>query len=161
MAKKKDEAKKGPGGAQNRRARYDFHIEEEHEAGIVLAGSEVKSIYEGKAHISEGCFAEIRDGELFLVNMDVEPYDRAATSFLLERRRTRKLLMHRREIETLARKVREKGFALLPLAVYFKGGKVKVSLGLGRGKKDYDKRATIAEKDSKREVARVKAGGRE
>ena len=161
MAKKKDEEKGGPKGAQNRRARYDFHMEEEHEAGIVLAGSEVKSIYEGKAHISEGCFAEIRNGEIFLVNMDVEPYDRAATAFLLDRRRTRKLLMHRKEIEGLDRKVREKGFALIPISVYFKGGKVKVSLGLGRGKKDYDKRATIAEKETKREAARVKAGKRE
>ena len=158
MAKKgQQEAKPGPKGASNRRARYDYHIEEEHEAGIALVGSEVKSIYEGKVNLTDA-YGLVQNGELFLMNCDVEPYDRAASAFLQERRRDRKLLMHRREIDTLARKMREKGFTLLPLEMYFKGGKVKVRIGLGRGKAHYDKRATIAQKDTAREKQRLRSG---
>lgn len=158
MAKKgAKEERGGPKGAQNRRARYDYHIEEEHETGIVLVGSEVKSLYEGKANLTDG-FATVRGGELWLINLDIEPYDRAASAFLAERRRDRKLLMHKKEIATLERKAREKNYTIIPLELYFKGGKVKVKIGLGRGKKDYDKRATIAEKETKRETARIRSG---
>lgn len=161
MAKKgAKEERGGPKGAQNRRARYDYHIEEEHEAGIVLVGSEVKSLYEGMANLTDG-YALVKNGELWLVNLDIEPYDRATAAFLQERRRDRKLLMHRKEIETLERKAREKNYTIIPLELYFKGGKVKLKIGLGRGKKDYDKRANIAEKETKREAARVRAGKRE
>lgn len=154
MSKKgnKKEAK-APASIQNRRARYDYSIEESHEAGIALVGSEVKSVYLGQAHLTDA-YCRVVNGELWLFNMDIEPYDKANV-FAHERRRDRKLLMHRKEINTLERKSLEKGFTLIPLAVYFKNGRVKVEVGLGRGKAAYDKRQTIAKKDERREVARA------
>lgn len=157
MARKQD--KKGgsaPARISNRRARYDYHIEDSSEAGIVLVGSEVKSIYLGRAHLTDS-YCRVQNGELWLVNMDVEPYEKASV-FSHERRRDRKLLMHRREIEVLDRKTMEKGFALVPLAVYFKDGRVKVEVGLAKGKAAYDKRDKVAKDDERREVERARSG---
>ena len=151
MSKKsKSEAKPaGPATIQNRRARYDYEIMDTWEAGIALVGSEVKSVYLGRVNLTDA-FCRILGGEAWLISADIEPYDKAA-HFAPERRRDRKLLLHRREIDVIERKSQEKGFSILPLKVYFKNGKVKVEIGLGRGKRQYDKREQLAEKDSRRE----------
>lgn len=154
---KKDE-KKGsvaPRSIQNRRARFDYNILESHEAGVSLVGSEVKSLFLGKGHLTDS-FCRVVDGELFLMNADIEPYEKASV-FQHERRRDRKLLMHRKEINTLERKSLEKGLALIPLALYFKNGRVKVEVGLGRGKAQYDKREKIAQADERKEVERARS----
>jgi SsrA-binding protein len=144
---------KSPGSIQNRRARYDYQILDEFEAGLALKGSEVKSLYLGKGHLNDA-YCRVVKGEAYLVNMDVEPYEQASV-FAHERRRDRKLLLHRREIDTLERRSLEKGFALIPLAVYFNSrGKVKVKIGVGRGKSSYDKRDKIAADDTRREIQR-------
>lgn len=150
MAKtKKPERQEGPATIQNRRARFDYIIEESFEAGIVLVGSEVKSIYKGRANLSDA-YCQIKGDELFVLEFDIEPYDHASV-FLQPRRRERKLLMHRQEIELIERKAREKGFTLIPLRAYFKNGRVKLEIGLARGKKQFDKREQIKEKDTRRE----------
>ncbi len=152
--KKKGEA---PRSIQNRKARFDYAISDEVEAGISLQGSEVKSLYLGKAHLNDA-YCRIVNDEMFLLNMDVEPYAQASV-FAHDRRRDRKLLLHRREIDQLYRKVLEKGFTLIPLSVYFNDqGRVKVKVGLGRGKANYDKRDSIAKDDARRESDRVRAG---
>ena len=156
MAKKNEkQGSEAPKSIQNRRARYDYNILESHEAGVSLLGSEVKSLYLGKGHLTDA-FCRVLDGELFLINADIEPYEKANV-FQHERRRDRKLLMHRKEINTLERKSLEKGLALIPLALYFKNGRVKVEVGLGRGKALYDKRDKIAHDDERREVERIRA----
>lgn len=156
MAKKDTKGGEPPKSIQNRRARYDYAIQENYEAGIVLLGSEVKSIYQGKAHLTDS-YCRVTGGEIWLFNMDVEPYDKANV-FAHERRRDRKLLMHRKEINVLERKSMEKGLTIIPLALYFKHGRVKVDIGLGRGKASYDKRDKIAKDDAKREIDRMKLG---
>jgi SsrA-binding protein len=157
MAKKgNSKGSDAPRSIQNRRARYDYSILETHEAGIVLQGSEVKSIFLGKAHLTDA-YCRVNQGELWLYNMDIEPYAQASV-FAHERRRDRKLLMHRKEIDVLDRKFMEKGLALIPLSVYFKNGRVKVEVGLGRGKASYDKRDKIAKDDERREVDRLRLG---
>ena len=148
-------AAEAPRSIQNRRARFDYNILESHEAGLVLLGSEVKSLYLGKGHLTDA-YCLVVKGELFLLSADIEPYDKASV-FQHERRRDRKLLMHRKEIETLDRKSMEKGLALIPLALYFKNGRVKVEIGLGRGKAHYDKRDKIAKEDTRREVERARS----
>jgi SsrA-binding protein len=155
MARKQADKKGGsaPATIQNRRARYDFQVLEAHEAGVALVGSEVKSVYLGKAHLTDAHCQVIND-ELWLINMDIEPYEKASV-FSHERRRNRKLLMHRREINVLERKTMEKGLTLVPLSVYFKNGRVKVEIGLARGKAHYDKRDKIAKDDARREVQRA------
>jgi SsrA-binding protein len=151
--KKKGEA---PRSIQNRKARFDYAISDEVEAGIALQGSEVKSLYLGKGHLNDA-YCRVVNGEMFLLNMDIEPYAQASV-FAHERRRDRKLLMHRREIDQLHRKVMEKGFTLIPLSVYFnEKGRVKVKVGLGRGKANYDKRDSIAKEDARREADRVRS----
>ncbi len=156
MAKKiEKKGSEAPRSIQNRRARYDYNILESHEAGVSLLGSEVKSLYLGKGHLTDA-FCRVLNGEIFLINADIEPYEKANV-FQHERRRDRKLLMHRKEINTLERKSLEKGLALIPLALYFKNGRVKVEVGLGRGKALYDKRDKIAHDDERREVARIRA----
>jgi len=157
MAKKSDSKKsEAPRSVQNRRARYDYAIQETYEAGIALVGSEVKSLYLGKAHLTDA-YCRVVHGELWLFNMDIEPYEKANV-FAHERRRDRKLLMHRREINVLDRKSMEKGLALIPLATYFKNGRVKLEVGLGRGKAAYDKRDKVAKDDARREVDRLRQG---
>lgn len=145
---------KGPANIQNRRARYDYAFDNTYEAGVALIGSEVKSVYLGRVNLTDS-YCRILNGELWLMNADIEPYTHS-THFLAERRRDRKLLMHRKEINLLERKSMEKGLALIPLAMYFKKGKVKVEVGLGRGKKEYDKREQIREKETRREKERMR-----
>lgn len=136
----------------NRKARHDYFIEETYEAGLVLLGSEVKSLREGKANLKDS-FARILKGEAFLLNAHVSPYP-GANRFNHDPTRTRKLLLHSREIERLTGKVNERGLTLIPLKLYFKNGRAKVELGLARGKKLYDKRETLRRKAAQREVER-------
>jgi SsrA-binding protein len=149
--------------AQNRRARHDYAISETFEAGLVLSGTEVKSLRAGRATLGES-YATIKDGEAWIVNLHIPEYH-AGTWTNHPPRRTRKLLLHRKELSELARAVDQKGMALVPLSLYFKDGYAKVELGLGVGRKTYDKRQAIAARDAKREEdravrARVKGRGR-
>ena len=137
----------------NRKARHDYLIEETYEAGLVLTGSEVKSLRAGRANLKDS-HARITRGEAFLVNTHISPYGPAVHTGH-EPTRARKLLLHRRELERLIGKVKERGLTLVPLRLYFKGPYAKVELALARGKRQYDKRAAIREKDVKREMARA------
>ena len=139
--------------AVNRRARFDYHIDEAVEAGIVLTGSEVKALRAGKANLKDS-YGRIEGDEVWLWNAHISPYS-PASQFGHEPTRTRKLLLHRQQIERLAGKVKERGFTLIPLRLYFKNGRAKIELGLARGKKQYDKRATIREREVKREMDRA------
>jgi SsrA-binding protein len=155
MATKKKKVQTKPGEkviTVNRRARHDYFIEESFEAGIVLVGSEVKSLRDGRANLTDS-YARINKGEAVLVNAHISHYP-AASMLNHEPTRTRKLLMHKREIDRLTGKVKERGLTLIPLRLYFKEGKAKVELGLARGKKTYDKRDTIKEKAVRRELER-------
>jgi SsrA-binding protein len=155
MAKKQDSKKQeGPKRIDNRRARYDYAILEELEGGLVLQGSEVKSLFLGMANLTDA-YCQVLGGEMWLKNFDIEPYEKA-TVFQHERRRERKVLLHRKEIEVLDRKSQEKGFTLIPLAVYFKNGRAKVAIGLGRGKAEYEKRDKIAQKETRREAEEIR-----
>ena len=136
----------------NREARHNYFIDEIYEAGLVLLGSEVKSLRDGKANLKDS-YARIQKGEAFLVNAHVSPYP-GANQFNHEPTRPRKLLLHQREIERLIGKTKEKGLTLIPLRLYFKNGRAKVELGLARGKKLYDKRETLKRKMAEREVER-------
>ena len=142
---------------KNKKAHHEYFIEDEFEAGIALVGSEVKSIRAGKANIRDA-FVRIKDGEAFIVGMHISPYEKGSV-FNQEPLRVRKLLLHKREIVKLLSFVAQKGFTLIPLSVYLKKGKVKLGVGVARGKKLYDKRQTIAEKDAerKKEIARKMA----
>jgi SsrA-binding protein len=139
--------------ARNRRARHDYHIEDVFEAGLVLTGTEVKSLRAGRASLTDG-FGQISDHEVFLHNVHIPEYTQG-TWTNHEPRRTRKLLMHRREIDKLASQTTERGLTLVPLALYFKDGKAKVELALARGKRTYDKRHDLAERDAAREIDRA------
>jgi len=139
--------------AQNKKARHDFHIEDVYEAGLVLTGTEVKSLRAGRASLVDG-FATIRDGEAWLQNVHIPEYTEG-TWTNHEPRRTRKLLLHRQEIERLIGKTKESGLTLVPLALYFKDGKAKVEIALARGKKTHDKRQALAEKQAAREMSRA------
>lgn len=136
----------------NRQARHNYFIDETYEAGLVLLGSEVKSLRDGKANLVDS-YAQIRHGEAFLINAHISPYA-GANQFNHEPTRTRKLLLHGREIERLTGKTKERGLTLIPLKLYFKGGRAKIELGLARGKKLYDKRETLRRKVAEREVER-------
>ncbi len=151
--KSQDNPKPGPASISNRRARFDYEILESLEMGIVLVGSEVKSVYLGNANLSDS-YCMFREGELWLLSADIEPYDKAGR-YLKERRRDRKLLAHRKELDTLLRKSQEKSLSIIPLKMYFNHGKVKIEVGLGRGKKQYDKRDAIAKQDTRRELERA------
>lgn len=154
----------GPGGvnemakeamklvANNKKAYHDFFIDEKYEAGIVLHGTEVKSLRQGKCSIKEA-FIRIEDAEAWVYGMNISPYEKG-NIFNKDPLRVKKLLLHKTEINKLAGKMAEKGFTLVPLQVYFKQGKVKVEIGLARGKKLYDKRQDIAKKDARREAER-------
>ena len=139
--------------ARNRRARHDYHIEEVYEAGLVLTGTEVKSLRAGRASLTDG-FGQISDHEVWLHNVHIPEYTQG-TWTNHEPRRTRKLLMHRREIDKLTSQTTERGLTLVPLALYFKDGKAKVELALARGKRSYDKRHDLAARDAAREVDRA------
>ncbi len=139
--------------AKNKKAFHDYHIDQTLEAGIVLSGPEVKSLRAGKANLRDG-YAQLKNGEVFLYNVHISPY--AWTTHLAQDPlRVRKLLLHRQEIRKLIGKLHEKGIALIPLKIYFvANGKAKVELALARGKKLYDKRAALKEKESNREMQR-------
>jgi SsrA-binding protein len=140
--------------ATNRRARHDYTIEETFEAGIVLTGSEVKSLRSGRASLTEA-FARVRDGEVWLENLHIPPYQQADTKSSYDPRRDRKLLLHREQIERLIGKTQERGLTLVPLRLYFTRGLAKLELGLGRGKRMYEKRQAIAEREHRREMERA------
>lgn len=139
--------------AENRKARHDYHIHESYEAGLVLTGTEVKSLRAGKANLKDS-YARIEHNEMILHNMHISPYD-AGNRFNHEPLRNRKLLMHRREIDKLIGKTQEKGYTLVPLKLYFTHGLAKIQIGVATGKKNYDKRQDMAERDAKREIDRV------
>ncbi|MEO0293072.1 MAG: SsrA-binding protein SmpB [candidate division WOR-3 bacterium] len=136
---------------KNRRANFDYHVIETYEAGIVLKGSEVKSIREGKVSLTDS-FAQIVQGELFLFNMHISPYEKSRVE--LDPKRDRKLLLHKSEIRRIESKLKTKGLTLVPLELYFKNGLVKVNLALAKGKKKYEKRDKLIEREQKREIRR-------
>lgn len=138
--------------ANNKKAYHDYFIDETYEAGVALHGTEVKSLRMGKCSIKES-FIRIENGEVFVYGMHISPYEKG-NLFNKDPLRVKKLLMHRYEINKLQGKIREKGYTLVPLQVYFTNGKVKVEVGLARGKKLYDKREDIARKDMRRETER-------
>jgi len=137
---------------RNKRARYDYELGERYEAGLVLTGTEVKSLRLGKANLTDA-YAKVIDGEVWLVNAHISPYPYAHYGNHDPERR-RKLLLHAREIKKIYGKTQEKGQALIPLAVYFKNGRAKVELALAKGKRAYDKRQTLKQKEADREMAR-------
>ena len=139
--------------AQNKRARHDYHVEDTFEAGLVLQGTEVKSLREGRASLSDG-YATIDDGEAWLMNVHIPEYSQGTWTNHAARRK-RKLLLHRKEIDKLAAKTKEGGLTIVPLALYFLNGKAKIEIGIARGKKDWDKRQSLAEQQAKREMARA------
>ncbi len=142
----------------NRRARYDYFVLDTYECGIVLKGPEVKSIRNGRANLQDG-YARIDNGEVWLFGMHVSPYEFSRGD--LDPVRPRKLLLHHKQIDELARATEERGITLVPLSVYFKDGRAKVELAIARGKARYDKRQAIAERDAKRETQRALKGDRE
>lgn len=139
--------------ATNRKARHDYHIEDVYEAGLVLTGTEVKALREGRASLVDG-FASIDGGEAWLENVHIPEYHQGTWNNHFTRRK-RKLLLNRIEINKLAREVRESGYTLIPLSLYFKDGRAKVEIALAKGKKEYDKRQTLKEAQDKREAARA------
>jgi SsrA-binding protein len=139
--------------ARNRRARHDYHIEDVVEGGLVLTGTEVKSLRAGRASLTDG-FAQITDGEMWLHGVHIPVYAQG-TWTNHEPRRPRKVLLHRKEIDRWARQTAERGLTIVPLSLYFKDGKVKVELALARGKRTYDKRHDLAQRDAAREVERA------
>lgn len=139
--------------AQNRRARYDYHIEDTYEAGLVLTGTEVKSLRAGRASLVDG-YGLIKDGEVWLQNVHIPEYT-LGTWTNHAARRPRKLLLHREEIAKLIAKTRESGRTLVPLSLYFRDGRAKVEIALARGKREYDKRHDLADREAKRDIERA------
>ena len=140
--------------AQNRKAYHDYFVEDRFEAGIELFGTEVKSIRQGHLNLKD-CFATVKDGELYVHNMHISPYEQG-NIFNRDPDRPKRLLMHKREIRKLHESQKLDGYSLIPLSVYFKNSRVKVELGLCKGKKNYDKRQSMAERDAKREMDRAR-----
>lgn len=151
MVNKKDDGLKVL--ATNRKAHHDYSIEETYEAGVALTGTEIKSVRAGSLNLRDS-YAQVRNGELWLMNVHVAPYEPASRQNV-DPYRDRKLLMHHKEILRLFGRVQEKGLTLIPLRIYLKKNRAKVELGLGRGKKQYDKRDAIAKRESEREIQRV------
>jgi SsrA-binding protein len=139
--------------AQNKKARHDYHLEDVLEAGLVLTGTEVKSLRAGRASLVDS-YAQVKNGEVWLENAHIPEYDQGSWTNH-EPRRSRKLLLHRAEIAKLIGKTKESGLTLVPLSLYFKDGKAKVEIALARGKKAYDKRQTLAARDAAREIERA------
>ncbi|MBO1513914.1 MULTISPECIES: SsrA-binding protein SmpB [Metabacillus] len=139
--------------AQNKKANHDFSIEETYEAGIVLQGTEIKSIRNGRVQLKDS-FARVEHGEVYLHNMHISPYEQG-NRYNHEPLRTRKLLLHRREIVKLIGATKEEGYALVPLKMYLKNGYAKVLIGLGKGKRKYDKREDLKKKEAKRDIERA------
>jgi len=136
----------------NRKAFYDYHIQETYEAGISLLGTEVKALREGRANLKDS-YAIIKDGEAFLLNCHISPYSHGNIQNH-DPLRTRKLLLHKKEINKLWGNITQKGYTLIPLKIYFKNGKAKVEIGLAKGKKQYEKRAALREKEVRKEIDR-------
>ncbi len=145
--------------AQNRRARHDYDILDTYEAGLVLVGSEVKSLREGKAQLRDS-YARVQDGEVWLYGVHVPPYAFASSFGAVDPDRRRKLLLHRRQIEELARRMQQESLTLVPLSLYFKDGRAKVDLALAKGRRLYDKRHAIAARDAEMEARRASAARR-
>lgn len=139
--------------AQNRKAHHDYYVEEKYEAGIELAGTEVKSIRAGTLNLKDS-YCSVKDGELFVHGMHISPYEKGSI-FNKDPVRVRRLLMHKREIRKLHALVKQDGYTLVPLSVYFKDSRVKLEVGLCKGKKNYDKRDAAARRDTKREIDRA------
>jgi SsrA-binding protein len=139
--------------ARNKRARHDYHILDTWEAGLVLTGTEVKSLRDGKANLADS-YAVVNGGEVFLLNLHIAPYEQG-NQFNHEPTRTRKLLLNKKEIRKMIGSVERQGLTLVPLELYFRRGKAKVALALGKGKKLHDKRETARERDAEREIARA------
>jgi SsrA-binding protein len=140
--------------AENRRARFDYHIEEQFEAGIVLDGWEVKAIRAGQVQLPEG-YVHIRDGQLYMIGCRINPLRSASTHVHPEADRTKKLLMHKAEIRRLTGKVEQRGYTLVPLNLHYKDGRVKVQVALAKGKAEHDKRDTIKEREWEKEKGRL------
>ena len=145
--------------ARNPKATHDYHVLETWETGIVLTGTEVKSLRNGKASIKEA-YARVKNGEVFLEGMNITPYEQG-NRYNHDPVRARKLLLHRREIEKMIGAVEQRGLTLVPLELYFKNGRAKAELAVARGKRTYDKRRTIAERDARREAERALKGQRD
>jgi SsrA-binding protein len=139
--------------AENRKARHDYHLVERHEAGVELTGTEVKSLRRGQANLQRA-YAELRGGEVWLVGAHIAPYEQG-TYANHDPDRDRRLLLHRREIDSLGGKVRERGFTLVPTRLYWKNGRAKVEIALARGKEAHDKRRDIARRDAQRDIERA------
>ena len=140
--------------ADNKKAMFNYHIEERFEAGMVLEGWEVKSVREGKVQLTDG-YVVIRNGEVFIIGCQINPLGTASTHVTPDKVRTKKLLMHKAEIKRLISKVDQKGFTLVPLNMHWKAGKIKCEIGLAKGKGEHDKRDTIKDREGKREVERA------
>jgi SsrA-binding protein len=140
--------------ATNRKAGRDFHLEDKYEAGLVLKGTEIKSIRAGRVNLSDG-YVQPRDGELWLINVHIAPYDPSGRYYGHEPLRPRKLLLHRREINRLISRVTERGYTIVPTRLYLKGGRAKIEIALAKGKRKYDKRQAIAERTAKRDIERA------
>jgi SsrA-binding protein len=140
--------------AENRKARHDYDVEETVEAGLVLTGSEIKSVRAGRVNL-RGSFARVINDEVFLFEAHISPYEQSGTYFNHDPTRRRKLLLHRREISRLDGLVRQKGMTLVPLRIYFKGRRAKLELAVARGKKNYDRREDIAKRESQRDIERA------
>ncbi len=140
--------------AKNKRARHDYHVVDLLETGIALKGTEVKSIRLGKVQLVDG-FAKVEDGELYLYGVHISPYEQG-NRYNVDPLRKRKLLAHKAQIRRLHRQVQEKGMTLVPISIYLKRGRVKVEVGICRGKRLYDKRRTLTERDAKRDIARAR-----
>jgi len=154
MSKKKNDSVAGKVIAVNRRARFDFHIDERIEAGIVLQGWEVKSLRDGRIQFGES-YALIRNNEVYLHGAQISPLSSASTHVVPENTRLRKLLLHRREVDQLIGAIERKGMTIVPLSLYWKSNKVKVELGIAKGKKQHDKRDAEKDKDWQRDKSRI------
>lgn len=139
--------------ARNRKANFDYHIEDTIEAGVVLQGTEIKSIRNGRVQLKDA-FVQIRNHEAWIVNMHISPYEQG-NRFNHDPTRSRKLLLHRKQIDQLFGKVQQQGYSIIPLQIHLKNGFAKVLIGLGKGKKDYDRREDLKRKEAKRDVARA------
>jgi SsrA-binding protein len=155
MAKAKTKEKSSTGTiAQNKRARHEYHIDEHYEAGMALEGWEVKSLRAGRVNLGDA-YAIVRNGEIYLFGASIVPLIAASTHVVADNRRTRKLLLHREEIDKLIGAVERKGYTLVPLSLYWKSNRVKIGLGLARGKQEHDKRDTEKEREWNRDKQRV------
>ncbi len=154
MAKNKAKGSTSGTIALNKRARHEYHIDERIEAGLALQGWEVKSLRAGRIHLSEA-YALVKGGEIFLFGASIQPLITASSHFLTDDRRTRKLLLHREQIDHLIGAVERQGYTLVPLAMYWKKNRIKVEIGLARGKQQHDKRAALKERDWNREQQRA------